>query len=81
MSTEPTYFKALEQKEKGGTPPERAAELAVFLASPAAESVNGRLISAVWDDWKSLPSRVSELDHSALYTLRRIDGRQFREMD
>jgi 3-oxoacyl-[acyl-carrier protein] reductase len=75
-----TYSKALEQKAKGGTPPERAAELAVFLASPAAEAVTGRLISAVWDDWKSLPKRASELDHSALFTLRRIDGRQFREM-
>lgn len=75
-----TYSKALEQKAKGGTPPERAAELAVFLASPAAAGVTGRLISAVWDDWKSLPKRASELDHSALFTLRRIDGRQFREM-
>lgn len=74
-----TYLKALEQKEKGGTPPERAAELAVFLASPAAEGVTGRLISAVWDDWKSLSSRAGELNHSALYTLRRIDGRQFCE--
>lgn len=74
------YSKALEQKANGGTSPERAAELAVFLASPAAEGVTGRLISAVWDDWKSLPERARELNHSALFTLRRIDGRQFREI-
>jgi NAD(P)-dependent dehydrogenase (short-subunit alcohol dehydrogenase family) len=74
------YAKALEQKQKGGTPPERAAELAVFLASPMAEGVTGRLISAVWDDWKSLPARAAELGSSALFTLRRIDGRQFREI-
>jgi NAD(P)-dependent dehydrogenase (short-subunit alcohol dehydrogenase family) len=73
------YAKALEQKEKGGTPPERAAELAVFLASPAAQKITGRLISAVWDDWKSLPQHEGELEGSALFTLRRIDGRQFRE--
>ena len=73
------YAKALEQKEKGGTPPERAAELAVFLASPLGQGVTGRLISAVWDDWKSLPARAGELGRSALFTLRRIDGRQFRE--
>jgi len=74
------YAKALEQKEKGGTPPERAAELAVFLASPSGQGVTGRLISAVWDDWKALPARASELGRSALFTLRRIDGRQFREV-
>ena len=75
-----TYSKALEQKENGGTPPERAAELAVFLASPLATGVTGRLISAVWDDWKALPQRASELGPSSLFTLRRIDGRQFREV-
>ncbi len=74
------YAKALEQKQKGGVPPEKAAELAVFLASPAAAGVTGRLISAVWDDWKSLPSKLAELNGSALFTLRRIDGRQFQEV-
>ena len=74
------YAKALEQKQKGGVPPENAAELAVFLASPAAAGVTGRLISVVWDDWKSLPNQLLELDGSALFTLRRIDGRQFREV-
>lgn len=74
------YRKAQEQKSKGGTPPERAAELAVFLASPAAAGVTGRLISAVWDDWKSLADRGSELAGSALFTLRRIDGRNFTEV-
>jgi NAD(P)-dependent dehydrogenase (short-subunit alcohol dehydrogenase family) len=74
------YAKALKQKATGGTPPARAAELAVFLACSTGEGINGRLISAVWDDWKSLPKRTSELDRSALFTLRRIDGRQFREI-
>jgi NAD(P)-dependent dehydrogenase (short-subunit alcohol dehydrogenase family) len=74
------YAKALEQKAQGGTPPERAAELAVFLASAEGKEVSGRLISAVWDDWKSLPGRAGELRSSALFTLRRIDGRQFREV-
>ncbi len=74
------YAQSLEQKRNGGTPPERAAEPAVFLASPMAAGISGRLISAVWDDWKSLPDRASELDCSALFTLRRIDGRQFQEI-
>jgi len=74
------YAKARQQKANGGTPPEKAAELAVFLASPAAAGVTGRLISAVWDDWKSLPEHAEELDRSAMFTLRRIDGRNFTEV-
>lgn len=73
------YRKALEQKKTGGTPPERAAELAVFLASPEARGITGRLISAVWDDWRALAARTQDLDQSALYTMRRIDGRNFTE--
>jgi NAD(P)-dependent dehydrogenase (short-subunit alcohol dehydrogenase family) len=74
------YKKSLEQKSSGGTPPERAAELAVFLASPAAAGITGRLISAVWDDWKSLGAQTKELHRTSLYTLRRIDGRKFTEV-
>ncbi len=75
------YAKVLEQKAKGGTPPERAAELAVFLASPEAAGITGRLLSAVWDDWKALAGRGSELAGSAMFTLRRIDGRNFAEVE
>ena len=74
------YAKSLAQKSNGGTPPEKAAELAVFLASPAGAGITGRLISAVWDDWKSLPERAPELGRSAMFTLRRIDGRHFTEV-
>lgn len=74
------YAKARQQKERGGTPPEIGAELALFLASPLAEGITGRLISAVWDDWKSLPGRVEQLRNSSMFTLRRIDGRNFQEV-
>jgi NAD(P)-dependent dehydrogenase (short-subunit alcohol dehydrogenase family) len=74
------YKNAIEQKASGGTPPERAAELAVFLASPAAAAITGRLISAVWDDWRSLAAAPSDLRETSLYTLRRIDGRKFTEV-
>jgi len=73
------YAKALEQKSKGGTPPERAAELALFLASPEARGITGRLLSAVWDDWRALAAQSQDWEQSALYTLRRIDGRNFTE--
>ena len=52
--------------------PEAAAELAVFLASGQSGGLTGRLISAVWDDWRALPFRLDEIMSSDLYTLRRI---------
>jgi NAD(P)-dependent dehydrogenase (short-subunit alcohol dehydrogenase family) len=66
------HARALEQKERGGVPLERGAELAVFLASPASDGVTGRLISAVWDTWESLPARRDDLAKTDVYTLRRI---------
>jgi NAD(P)-dependent dehydrogenase (short-subunit alcohol dehydrogenase family) len=54
--------------------PETAADLAVFLASDESDGLTGRLISAVWDDWRSLPSHLTEVMTSELYTLRRISA-------
>jgi NAD(P)-dependent dehydrogenase (short-subunit alcohol dehydrogenase family) len=68
---EKEYQLALEQGRDGGAPPERAAELCLFLASPDAAGISGRLISAVWDDWPALGGRP-ELAASDIYTLRRI---------
>jgi NAD(P)-dependent dehydrogenase (short-subunit alcohol dehydrogenase family) len=51
---------------------DRAAELAVFLASPAGDGISGKLISAVWDPWVDLPAHVADLQQTDIYTLRRI---------
>ncbi len=61
-----------QQKETGGVPPERAAALAVFLASEDSDGLSGRLISAVWDDWESMNGRIDQIMASDLYTLRRV---------
>src|SRR5207248_2207110 len=45
------YEASLRQKESGGTPLEKGAELCVYLASEAANGITGKLISAVWDPW------------------------------
>ena len=67
------YQQAVERKQKAtGVPPERAAELVVFLASSASDGITGRLISAVWDDWQSLPARREAIAKTDVYTLRRI---------
>jgi 3-oxoacyl-[acyl-carrier protein] reductase len=66
------YEKACKQRDQGGIPPEKGAELAVFLASADSDGLSGRLLSAVWDDWASLPGRKVQMAGSDVYTLRRI---------
>ncbi|MBI5051061.1 MAG: SDR family oxidoreductase [Nitrospirae bacterium] len=59
--------------EKGGTPPELAAELALFLASDKSNGLTGRLISALWDDWRNFnDDTINQVMKSDKYTLRRI---------
>ena len=58
--------------DEGGTPLERGAALAVFLASAESDGINGKLLSAVWDPWESLPRHKDDLARTDVYTLRRI---------
>ena len=53
----------------------RVADLVFFLISEQGSKVTGKLISAVWDDWKMWPHHLDELNFSDVYTLRRITGR------
>lgn len=66
------YEDALKQKERGGTPPEKAADLCVALLSAVSDGLTGRLISAVWDPWPSLHNWKDKLLATDVYTLRRI---------
>ena len=65
------YDRSLRQKATGGAPLERGAALAVFLASAASDGISGKLISAMWDPWETLPEHRSDLNGD-VYTLRRI---------
>ncbi len=69
--------KSRAQQASGGTSPAVGAELALHLASSRGDGITGKLLSAVWDDWKRL-GEASPMP-AALYTLRRIDGRHFIE--
>ena len=51
---------------------DRAADLAVFLASSDSGSLSGRLVSAK-DDFFNLPERVPEIMGSEVYQLRRVE--------
>ena len=50
----------------------RAAELVQYLVSPLSDGITGRLISAVWDDWRSLHLDKPTGD---MFTLRRVVAR------
>lgn len=69
------YERSLKQKELGGASIDRAADLALFLASSHSDGITGKLISAAWDNWEEWPNHISELDKTDAYTLRRIVGR------
>src|SRR5581483_9833056 len=45
-----TITEIKKMEETGGVPPERAADLAAFLASELSDGLSGRLISAIHDD-------------------------------
>jgi len=66
-----------EQKEKGGTPPELAAGMALFLAGESAGGISGKTLSAVWEKPEALSSLGGK--GQSIYTLRRIDGVLFSE--
>jgi NAD(P)-dependent dehydrogenase (short-subunit alcohol dehydrogenase family) len=74
------HERSLKQKQEGGTPLSKGADLAVFLGSAASDGITGKLLSAVWDPWETLPEHRAELSPSDVYTLRRIvpDDRGFK---
>ena len=69
------YERSVKQKESGGAPLDRGADLALFLASAASDGITAKLISAVWDNWEQWSEHLEELNSSDAYTLRRIAGR------
>lgn len=69
------YEKALKQKSSGGTDVRLGAELAVYLASSQSDGLTGKLISAVWDNWREWGERALELNNSDIFCLRRVAGK------
>lgn len=74
------YERSIAQKQQGGAPLVKGAQLCVFLASEKSNGITGKLISAVWDPWSELPKHLEDLKNSDIYTLRRIVPRD-RGMD
>jgi len=66
------FEKNKQWKEKGATPLELGAKLAVYLASAESDGITGKLISAQWDPWRDLQKYREDLAKSDIYCLRRI---------
>ena len=67
------YAKLLKQKEEGGVSPQKAAELCLFLASEDSDGLSGKLLSAVWDDWRSWDAaKIKEIMGSPKLNIRRV---------
>lgn len=73
------YEKSVKQQLDGGTPPEKAADLAIFLSTKNANFISGKIISAVWDEYTTF-SNIENFDKKSLFTLRRIDNFKFKEI-
>lgn len=66
------HRKALEQIQNGGTPLPKVGEVIDFLLGPESDGITGRLISGLWDPYRTLPQVREELHKSDVFTLRRI---------
>jgi len=76
-----TSAEVQRQRESGGVPPEKAAALAVFLASDESDGLTGKLIAAPHDGWEVWDgSRISEVMSAPWFTLRRIDPYTLRPL-
>ena len=71
---------AKKQEETGGTPPEKAAQLVLYLASDDSDGITGKLISAVWDNYKNFSNQLDEIKGTQIYTLKRIDNVLYKEV-
>lgn len=56
--------------------PDKAAALAVFLASSESDGLSGRNISAIWDNWKEIPKNIETIKQSDVYTWHRIKPKE-----
>lgn len=66
------YKKSIRQQKDGGTSFQDACDLILFLSSKFSNGISGKLISAIWDDWKIFPKYKKQLSSSDLFSIRRI---------
>lgn len=68
------YLLMKKIKKYGGDDPSKAAELCIKLIDKK-NKLNGKIISAVWDNWQNFNKIQKKLNDSDVLTIRRIAGR------
>jgi NAD(P)-dependent dehydrogenase (short-subunit alcohol dehydrogenase family) len=76
VAGEALYHSTLENDERPA-PFDDLARLLLYLVSPDAAWLTGRLLSARWDSPEQLEARRADVLRSSLFQLRRIDGDLF----
>lgn len=71
------YENTKKQIDAGGVPPDKAANLTVYLLSDASDGITGKFISAPWDAWEEEAFRERLRSDKDFATLRRIDDKTF----
>jgi NAD(P)-dependent dehydrogenase (short-subunit alcohol dehydrogenase family) len=71
------YHDETRRRLEEAAPPEAAAALVAFLLGPESEGISGRLISAVWDDWRDEAIRALLREDGSFGRLRRVDNQHF----
>ena len=71
------YERAHKQKSEGGDPIDNIVDLCRFLISSESDGISGKLISAIWDDYKSSEFIERVRIDSNFCPLRRIDSRNY----
>lgn len=61
-----------KRKENGGDSIENPKTLAMFIVLHRGKELNGRTISARWDNWQKIAEHSDEIITSDIYTMRRI---------
>lgn len=56
----------------GGDSIEKAPELALFIVSQNRKELNGRVISAIWDDWGKISRQKDNIIYTDIFQMRRI---------
>lgn len=69
--------KTQDQIDKGGVPPDIAAQLTVFLLSADSDGITGKFLSAPWDPWGDSSFLTRLKNDRDFATLRRIDNKFF----
>jgi len=71
------YNDAIKRQKKGGESPDKIIELCDFLLSERSNGISGKLISAIWDDYKNEKFIKRLKNDPDFCTLRRIDSTNF----